>query len=378
MSRTRVLLCAPNLSRGGAERMSLQLLESLDRARFDVTMHLQELEEGQLDPGPRAADIVIGRRGPYRRSHLPGHLLRLLRLARRADVIVGVSEGRAAALALLCGRLTGRPVVLWLHADWSRFAGVLSWRTRAAVGAFRHARAIVACSGGVARAHAEAFPGNRPLLRVIPNAIDVDAIAAAAAAPLPSPLPAELAPLLEGPTIVAAGRLDPQKGFDLLIEAHARALVQGPAHRLVILGTGEARPALERLARDLGVAGSVSFAGFQDNPHRIMARASLFVLSSRFEGFGLVLAEALACGCPVLSFDCPSGPAEILREGRDGVLVPPEDAGALADAIAALLADPQRRAELAEIGPRRARAYDLPAFAAAWGDLLEEVAGRGR
>lgn len=371
--RVRVLLCAPNLSRAGAERMSLLLLEGLDRQRFDVEMYVHERLPVQFDPDPRFQDDVIyGRVGEYNRRDLFHHLTQTIRRARRADVVVGVAEGRASGLALLAGLVARRPVVLWLHADWSRFAAVLSWRVKATMRAFRRAAAIVACSDGVAQSHAAAFPENRDLLRVITNGIDVAQVKARAA----EPLPPEALALFARPTVVAVGRLNRQKGFDLLIAAHAKARQMGADHELVILGEGDERGALTELAAQLGVSASVHLLGFQENPYRFMARATLFASSSRFEGFGLVIAEALACKAPTVAFDCPSGPAEILDGGTYGALVPPQDVGAMAEAIAQLLGDPDRREALADSGPGRARAYDVAAFAQGWGRLLDEVAAR--
>jgi len=110
--------------------------------------------------------------------------------------------------------------------------------------------------------------------------------------------------------------------------------------RLLILGEGKKRTTLEALARKLGVASDVGLPGFVDNPFAYMARAAVFVLSSAWEGFGNVVAEALACGCPVVSTDCPSGPAEILDGGAYGPLVPVGDDAALAKAILSVLETP--------------------------------------
>jgi glycosyltransferase involved in cell wall biosynthesis len=120
--------------------------------------------------------------------------------------------------------------------------------------------------------------------------------------------------------------------------------------RLLFLGEGNLREELVHLADELGISEDIDLPGFVDNPFQYMARASLLALSSVFEGFGMVLAEALACGCPVVSTDCPGGPKEILDHGRYGTLVPVGDAKALAVAIAQALDNPQERTELIERG----------------------------
>lgn len=139
------------------------------------------------------------------------------------------------------------------------------------------------------------------------------------------------------PVILAAGRLTRQKGFDILLEAFARLRRTQPA-RLMILGDGPERLALEAQAQRLGIDADVALIGFVPDPLPYMARADLFVLSSRYEGLGNVLVEAMAVGCPVVSTDCPSGPREILEDGRHGPLVPVENAEMLADAMTARLA----------------------------------------
>ena len=149
------------------------------------------------------------------------------------------------------------------------------------------------------------------------------------------------------PVFLAVGRLDAQKDFPTLLAAFARLLTRRPA-RLVVLGEGKRRPHLLSLARRLGVDEHVDFPGFVDNPYAFMARAFLFVLSSRREGLPTVLIEAMACGCPVVSTDCPHGPREILEDGKHGPLVPVGDAEALAAAMARTLDAPPRPEALRE------------------------------
>jgi glycosyltransferase involved in cell wall biosynthesis len=141
------------------------------------------------------------------------------------------------------------------------------------------------------------------------------------------------------PVILGVGRLVPQKDFACLIKAFGRVRSVRPA-RLVILGEGRLRSDLETLTTTLGINQDVSMPGFVENPFAFMGRASVFVLSSAWEGFGNVLAEALACGCPVVSTDCPSGPDEILKKGTFGPLVPIGDDKALAEAIHTVLDNP--------------------------------------
>ena len=144
------------------------------------------------------------------------------------------------------------------------------------------------------------------------------------------------------PIILAVGRLTVQKDYPTLIKAFAHLTARRPC-RLIILGEGKKRKDLEDLVEGLHLADQVSLPGWVDNPFAFMSHASLFVLSSLHEGLPGVLVQALACGCPCVSTDCPAGPSEILRGGEFGPLVPVGDDVALADAMYRALAQPPER-----------------------------------
>jgi len=148
----------------------------------------------------------------------------------------------------------------------------------------------------------------------------------------------------QSPVILAVGRLSPEKDYPILFKAFSLVRQVRPA-KLLILGEGEERANLERLAVELGIQNDVSMPGFVDNPFAFMSKASVFVLSSAWEGFPNVLVEALACGCPVIATDCRSGPREILDNGRYGRLVPVGDHEALAKAILDALDNPDSPAD---------------------------------
>ncbi len=189
-------------------------------------------------------------------------------------------------------------------------------------------------------------------------------------------------PTLDGGTsaldrrvVVAAGRLNPQKGFDLLIPAFARVARERPDWQLRIYGNGPERARLRQLVADHDLHASVFLMGATRRLGAAMASASLFVLSSRFEGFGMVILEAMSKGLPVVSFDCPRGPGELIDDGRDGVLVPPEDGDALAAALVALIDDEERRRAFAAAALRKAEQYRAEAVRAQWNALLSDVIG---
>lgn len=158
------------------------------------------------------------------------------------------------------------------------------------------------------------------------------------------------------PVILAVGELSPRKDFATLIRAFARLRTTRSA-RLAIAGRGIELEALRGLAQSLGVAADVDFLGFRNDVYALMAHASVFAMTSRWEGLGFVLIEALACGTPVVATDCPSGPAEILQNGRYGHLVPVGDDTRVADALLATLAAPPSASKCREA----ARRYEIEA-----------------
>ena len=170
------------------------------------------------------------------------------------------------------------------------------------------------------------------------------------------------------PVVLAAGRLHEQKDYPTLIRAFARLAAKRPC-RLIILGAGEERGRLERLVHELGLSDRISLAGWVENPFAFMAHASLFVLSSIYEGLPRVLVEALACGCPCVSTDCPSGPAEILRNGRFGPLVPVGDVAALSAAMGRVLDRPPDRRALR----RRASDFSVERAALRYEALVRDL-----
>ena len=210
---------------------------------------------------------------------------------------------------------------------------------------YRSADGIVAVSNGVA--HDVAKTAGLPVERisVISNPVILSALEERAEEPVDDPWVGPDEP----PLVLAVGRLTPQKDFATLIRAVARVRRSMPC-RLLVLGQGEERAALERLAADLGIADDVRFPGFVANPYPYFPRAAVLALSSRFEGLPTVLLEAVCLQVPVVATDCPSGPREILDDGRYGRLVPPGDVEALADAILRTLKDegPRPPAEACE------------------------------
>ncbi len=189
-----------------------------------------------------------------------------------------------------------------------------------------------------------------------------------------SPRDEDGVPRTTRPVIIAAGRLQPEKAFEDLIDAFAILRRRSDAE-LWILGEGPARASLEERARASGVGGWVKLLGFQKNPHAFMRRATVFALSSLYEGFGNVIVESLACGTPVVATDCPYGPKEILGNEIGGLLVPVRDPAAMANALERVLTDGALRERLRSSGLRRSEAFRASAIAAAYAAEFDRVCG---
>ena len=174
-------------------------------------------------------------------------------------------------------------------------------------------------------------------------------------------------------TVIAMGRLVYQKGFDILLPAFHKISERYPDWQLLIFGEGELRGELEDLRDHLGLTHQVFFPGNTENPIAFFKSSQLFVLSSRWEGLGVVLLEALACGLPVIATDCPSGPKEIIRDGIDGMLVPNENVTALATAMDRLMSDTEKRQQLAARAPEGMERFSQEKIAGMWEDLICDI-----
>jgi glycosyltransferase involved in cell wall biosynthesis len=328
----------PSLCGGGAERVIVNLAQGITERGLPVHLVLAAAAGPLLDQVPATVRVVDLQSPRVLRSlgPLAGYLRR-----ERPKVLVS-SMGHANLVALWAARLArqGTRVIVTQHntlsqeiRQESRLAAAL-WPPLLRI-FYPWAASIVAVSRGVADDLARMSGLRRESVTVIYNPVITPTVMALAREAPTHPWFGPGQP----PVILGAGRLTRAKGFLTLVRAFAE-IRRHRAGRLIILGEGEDRPALEGLARELGVADDVALPGFQDNALAYMAGAAVFVLSSVWEGLPTVLIEALAAGARVVSTDCPSGPREILQEGRLGALVPVGDAPALAAAILEALERP--------------------------------------
>jgi len=361
----RILFALPGLHGGGAERVVVTVLRHLDRERFEPHLVLADAAGPYLGEVP--ADVSVHGLGATRlRRALPALVRAVWRLRPAA---VASTQGYMNFALLLVRRLLPptrlvvREVIGERYLENSRHRDLLY---RFYLRRVRAADRIVTQSDGAAREIA-ARVGARPgqVIRIY-NPVDVARVSAEAQSgerPYAGP----------GPHVVAAGRLGAQKGFDLLLDAFARVQRGRPAATLTILGEGPDRQALAARAEHLGLGTTVRFVGFQPRPYRYFAAADVFVLSSRYEGLPNVILEALAAGCPVIACACSDGVREVVRDGVNGLLVPPGDPDALARALGRLVRAPEERARLRAQIPPTLAPFAAPTVVQAWERMFEDV-----
>jgi glycosyltransferase involved in cell wall biosynthesis len=375
--RSSVVIVTDHLKESGGSRVVHEAAQRLPAHGLSTELFVllrSHPDEAVVTPAPGVRVRYAGRRTARLRSALLPGLAGLVASCGRARTVLSGSEvGYSLLLGWVAARLTRRPFVVLVQAELSR--AMAEWVPPALhrITRWVHAHvelAICVSPGLVDDLLATGLPRER--IDVVEVGIDVDRILADVAG-------ARSAPLAPPPYFLAAGRLGAQKGFDVLIRAFALARDRLGGVHLVIAGDGPDRSQLMALADELGVADVVSFPGFVDDLHPAFAGAELFVLSSRYEGMGgLVLLEALAHGVPIVATDCMSGPRLLLEDGRLGQLVPVEDAAALAEALAAHVAEPRRLRSLARGGPARAREFGPDRWVGALAEALSTVRPRAR
>ncbi|MBO9542513.1 glycosyltransferase [bacterium] len=372
----RVWFYLDRLEVGGAERIVLNLLTGLTTSAWAPTLVLNQAKGALLADVPPSVPIC-----DLKVESFVGAILTLARKIRRERPALILSQrGYLNVIVVLARLLSGRKprLVLTEHsllvqsqqndrAPKRPIDRVLQGMMPAL---YQVADALVGVSKGVAAELEQILGLPAGKVRVLYNPIVPAGVEALSQEPLTLPWRADGTPL-----IVAAGRLSPEKGFDMLLQAFVRVLERRPA-RLAIVGSGPEQPRLIALAAELGIAQHVHFPGFQGNIYPWLRNSDLFVLSSVVESFPTVLIEAMAVGTPVVSFDCPRGPREIITPGQDGQLVPPEDPTALAEGILQVLGDPELASRLVAGGHRRAANFTFPRTVAAYERLFASLLHR--
>lgn len=356
--RQTALFVVPNLDSGGAERTILNIVNRLDRSVFKPVLVLYQKRGALLKRLGEDVEIV-----DLQASRARFAVLSLARVIRKIKPAVILSTIRYANAATVFAALLARSRATVVVRETNNFtaAGVsVKGRKERVVGwCYRHADLVVALSEGVRRDVMARYAVPQERVRTIYNPVNIEEVQKMAELPLP-PHPDLRIPEPGVFNIIAVGHLKRQKGFDLLIRAIAE--LQDVPLRLLIVGDGPEEADLRQLIRDLNLSDKVRLLGYQENPYALMAKSDLFVLSSRWEGFGHVIVEAMACGVPVLATRCPSGPDEIINHDIDGMLCEPDSVDALVAGIQRLWRDQAARKAYAEKAKKTAARFDVRAI----------------
>lgn len=335
---TKISFFLPNLDGGGAERVFVHLAEGFVQKGYAVDLVLAQAEGPYLAKVPNSINVVdLQARSPvivsktvalkqYLQRETPAALLTTLDIFNSAAWARRMAKVSTRVIMVVQTNLTQQfldrhsPLVHWFRAQCVR--QFYPW-----------SQEMIAASKGVAEDIAQMSGVSLDKIGVIYNPVVKPELHQRVSEPVDHPWFAPDQP----PVILGVGRLVKQKDFATLVKAFAAVRAQRPC-RLMILGKADPRepeikPELDRLGREFGITEDMAFPGFVENPYAYMARANVFALSSIYEGFGNVVAEAIATGTAVVSTDCESGPAEILDYGRYGKLAPVGDVTALAAAI---------------------------------------------
>lgn len=371
-TRIRIAFHIHHFGLGGTETALMGWLHALDRDLFDVdlivgfpTEAFEQHFRGRL-PGDVRVHFLADRPWQYRLEtlRLQRRLSRIGRIVQQLVLRPGLRQVFARRVRALAARYDlicdfdlslrqhagagGKPWIGISHFSLAARLGNRPAKVRRLARQYARYAAVAVLNADMAREARQMFSAQLRDVVELPNVIDPAAIRAQAEARVELPT---------RPYIVSVARLDGgEKDHETLLDAYARMRERGyDDAMLVLVGDGSHRPVLEQRVSRLGLADSVVFAGFHANP--FMRHARVLVLSSRSEGFGMVLLEAMALGTPVVSSDCPNGPREVLADGDAGLLVPVGDAVAMAEGLQHVLTDDALRRHLVSRGLARAQEY---------------------
>jgi GalNAc-alpha-(1->4)-GalNAc-alpha-(1->3)-diNAcBac-PP-undecaprenol alpha-1,4-N-acetyl-D-galactosaminyltransferase len=375
----RIVLVIFSLGPGGAERVASTLANSWARSGDQITLVSLESTAKDfymLESSVRRLALEMGYGGKdwgefpslsQRRCNWRGFVVnnvrrvKALRAVFRScefDVVLSFGD-KINILTLLATLRLQLPVVVAEHNDPTKHSiGVTATWLRRLL--YPRARTVVVLTQGIgAWAKRIVKPA---AVRVIPNPLDEQFLGGFGSDGEKN-----------GQSVMAMGRMEPQKGFDLLLRAFAQCVDGHPGWSLRIFGQGNEQCHLRALADELGIGAKVQFNPVIKEPQKALRGSDLFVLSSRYEGFPMALLEAMACGLPVISFDCKSGPAEMIRDGVNGILVPPGDVRALANAMNRLMENEQERRRLGARAVEVAERFSLSRVNAMWKNVFDEA-----
>jgi len=352
--KKKIMFVIDSLVEGGAEKVLVDLINHLDADKYVIFLVLFEKKGVNLSAVSDCVKIYdLKKKSRYSFLRLVFQLTKLYKKIKPDSVLSFMAySSLISILAKLLSRCRLNLVIsvrshLSTNLPDARCRRIKKFLYKKT---FKYSNCIVVPSLGVKQDLVETYKLNSEKIKIIHNPINIDEIDC-------------FKNLNFGKDklekyILAVGRLEREKGYSYLLRAYS-LICRRIEEKLVILGTGEDKAELKQLTEDLGILEKVLFLGFQKNPYKFMNGASLFVLSSLSESFALVIPEAMACGVPVISTDCPSGPREIITNGNNGILVPPANEKILAEAMLSLLRDKNLRKQFSIEGKKRAKDFRI-------------------
>ncbi len=367
VEKKKIVFVVPSLRGGGAEKVASSLFESMQSSAENIKLVLVLFERNLLGSFGQNVDIrylsvssnkniiytikkffwVIYRLSKIIQNESPCTILSFMDYSNVVSIIGNWLSGRKNKVIISVHILPTDDLYKYATDFWKKIMGVLIKSL------YNKANSIIAVSQGVRNDLVENFRIDKRKIHVIHNPIDLNKI------DLLSLEDVSERPLNEDiPIILSVGRLSKQKGFEYLLKAFSVLKGKRDA-RLIILGEGEEEPNLKELSKSLGVDEKVFFLGFKDNPYKYMKRSTIFVLSSLYEGFGIVIVEAMACGIPVIATKSYVGIEDIIEHEKNGLLVPVADENALAESILRLLDDMELRMSMSEEAKKNIRKFSI-------------------
>ncbi len=351
-NKKKIFFLIPSFRGGGAERIVLNVVNNLDKNKFDVGL-ITISEEGEYR-NLLSKEIKHFDLGKKRARRAILELIKLLR-KERPNVVVGAVTQSTIILYLASFFIPNKiKIINRLEIFYSKSIGDQKFIQRKLFQkALEKSDYIITISNEMRNNLIKNIKISKDHVKMIYNPIDINYVKKETQEEMNGEFP------FGKPIIIACGRLTKQKGFNYLIYAFKKVKRNYPEAKLLILGQGELKKELQKLTQSLELEKSVHFLGFQENPFKYIANSDIFVLSSLWEGLPTTLIEAMICGTPVVSTNCPSGPKEILKDGKCGVLVNVGDSQDLVKGIMKLLQDKELQKKYKEQGRQRANAFSI-------------------
>lgn len=370
MKKIKILFIIDFLGGGGAQRVVSNILKFIDRSIFEPELAVLTMVGDYMNSLPN--NIIFHNMNIRRSRYSMISLSRVIKKVKPQIIFSTLPEiDSAVYIAVKLSACSTKVVFRSPNFLSTYFFEVPVYTRFFSLWAYRYADKIISSTEEMRTDMYNNFNMPPDKIKVIPNPIDIEMIEKKSIEPINDPL-FQMKSLEKYPIIMAMGRLAKQKGFSYLLRAFKIVRDKLKA-RLVILGEGEKKNELENLAQNLNISTDVSFIGFKSNPYKYLSHANLFVLSSLWEGFPNAIIEAMACGTPVISTNCSSGPKEIITSCVNGLLVPPENPEEMAKAILEVLTNKKLSEKIAEAGSKKVNEFDIKKIMSAYENLFIDV-----